>query len=377
MSDTLDDTQPRPLTPFGGDLKDLKLTIQPEDEDAPPPRGSCLVTGLIGALMLVVALAIVGLSAAAGWTAGQREANTNATATRSGQINEQLQHIPSDIADGNLSMLDIRIRWLATQTPGVPGVSDLMGTATALYESAQPTATPPATATPEATAEAAAETTSEALAVAPDASGGYDLAGILAQADSALASSQWQDAIDLLDVVIGIDRNYESNRVRTMMSQALNSYARQLYNSGQPAAANVIVSRARLFGPLADGIEYENMAAELYLTARAAVGTGSPAAINALQRLINLGPGRYYTEAQDLLYNFYVTSGDAYMAQGNSCMAVGQYDSAIGVFSSGVANGKRSAAASACANATPTPDPNIVIPSDGQVAPVGVVPPGQ
>ncbi|MEP7290133.1 MAG: hypothetical protein ABI835_00065 [Chloroflexota bacterium] len=374
MTYTLDDTQPR--APFGDEPLDLKPTILPDDENPPPrSRGGCLLNGLIIGLFVLVALAIVGLSAAAGWTSGQREANVHATATRAGQINEQLQHVPSDIVDGNLAMLDIRLRWLATQTPGIPGVSDLMATATALYQTAQPTATLPVTPTPEATLEAAA---TDAVAIAPDSSGGYDLAQILAQAESAMASSQWQDAIDLLDVVIGIDSTYETNRVRTFMSQSLNSYARELYNAMQPAAANLIVSRARDFGPLAEGIEYENMAAELYLTARAGGGVGSPAAINALQRLLNLGPGRYYAEAQTLLYNSYVNSGDAYMVQGDSCSAVGQYQNAINLQSSGSANGKRAAAQTACDNATPTPDPNIALPPDGQVAPVGqVVPPGQ
>jgi hypothetical protein len=348
---------------------DLQPTLSPDEE--PPRRGSCLLNGIIIALLGVISLTIVGLSAAAGWTAGQREANTHATATRSSEISEQLRRIASDVAGGNVSMVDIRIRWLATQTPGIPGINDLMVTATALYQNSLPTPTIPPTATPEATEESTE--TVDSFAITPEASGSYDIPSILAQAESAIASSQWQDAVDLLDVVISLDPNYESNRVRSLMSQALNSQARALYNANQPAAANVIVSRARLFGPLADGIEYENMAAQLYLTARSAVGTGSPAAINALQQLLNLGPGRYYTEAQELLYNFYVTSGDAYMAQGDSCSAVGQYQSAMNVFSSGVANGKRSAAESACANATPTPDPNLVIPSDGSVAPVGEV----
>ncbi|MFN8563450.1 MAG: hypothetical protein U0703_17950 [Anaerolineae bacterium] len=115
------------------------------------------------------------------------------------------------------------------------------------------------------------------------------------------------------------------------------------------------------------------MAAELYLTARSAVGTGSPRAASALQELLNLGPGRYYDEAQNMLYDLYVTRGDAYFAQGDTCSAVGQYQNAMNMRSGGVANGKFAAAQSACANATPTTDPNIVIPSDGGVAPIGVV----
>jgi hypothetical protein len=139
----------------------------------------------------------------------------------------------------------------------------------------------------------------------------------------------------------------------------------------------VVVERARQFGPLADGLEYESMAASLYLTAKSAVGTGSPVAINALQQVIGLGPGRYYQEAQTMLYGFYVTRGDTFVAQGDNCSAATQYQSAMNVQSSGVANGKYASAQNACVNAPPTTDPNIIIPSDGSVAPVGVVaPPG-
>jgi hypothetical protein len=157
------------------------------------------------------------------------------------------------------------------------------------------------------------------------------------------------------------------------MSQALNSYARELYNANKPAEANLMVSRAEEFGSLAEGLSYERMAASLYLNARSAVGTGSARAMSDLQALLALGPGRYYDEAQQLLYNLYVTRGDAYMAQGDSCSAAFQYQNATGLFASGAANGKLSAARAACANATPTPDPNIALPPDQGVAPVGVV----
>ncbi|MFN8449694.1 MAG: hypothetical protein U0521_14180 [Anaerolineae bacterium] len=367
MSYSLDDTQPG--SPFKDDPVNLKPTINPED-DTPARGGSCLLTAVIGGLLLFVAVLIVALSAAAGWTAGQREASTNATVTQQAAISEQLERIPAEIASGNLAMLDVRLRWLATQTPGVPGIADFSMTATALYQSSLPTATPEFTPTPEATAQ---PEETEALVIPAETSGGYDLAGILDQAEAAIASSQWEEASSLLDVILAADPNFETANVRRLMSQALNSYARQLYNAAKPAEANAVVTRAREFGPLADGLEYENMAAELYLTARSAVGTGSPRAASALQELLNLGPGRYYDEAQNMLYDLYVTRGDAYFAQGDTCSAVGQYQNAMNMRSGGVANGKFAAAQSACANATPTTDPNIVIPSDGGVAPIGVV----
>ncbi len=365
MSYSIDDTQPK--TPFQGDPINLKPTIRPDDE--PAPRGGCLLNVLVIGMMGVVALAIVLLAGAAGWTSGQRLANTNATATQNASINEQLAHLPDDVNASNLVLLDARLRWLATQTPGIPGVGDWMQTATALYLNAQPTATPQATATPEAVEPEA----TEQIVITEESNGGYDLAGILGQAQTSMASGQWQDAINLLDVILGADPTYETTTVRGLMSQALNSYARELYNANRPAEANAIVARARDYGALADGLEYESMAANLYLTARAAVGTGSPLAASDLQKLLDLGPGRYYQEAQQLLYSVYVTQGDAYVAQGDSCSAAYQYQRAMNVLSSGTANGKYAAAQNACANATPTVDPNLVIQPDQPIAPVGVV----
>ena len=367
MSYSIDDTQPR--SPFEGDPINLKPTLQPDDEGG-PRGGSCLLNVVIGGMVLLVAVAIVALAGAAGWTSGQREANTHATATQNSAINDQLQRIPSDVESGNTVLLDARVRWLATQTPGVPGVGDFVMTATALYLKTLPTATPQVTATPEAPTEAQA---TEDIALTQESSGGYDLAKILNQAESAVASSQWPDAIDLLDVILGADPNFESAHVNQLMSQALNSYARELYNANQPAEANLIVTRARGFGPLADGLDYENMAADLYLTAKSAVGTGSPLAISDLQQVLNLGPGRYYQDAQKLLYSMYISRGDNYVAQGDNCSAAGSYQSAMSVLSSGSANGKYAAAQNACVNAPPTTDPNLVIPSDGSVAPVGQV----
>src|SRR5664279_3348058 len=127
MSYSIDDTQPG--APFQGDPLNLRPTLHPED-DRPARGGSCLLNVLIVGMLLAVALAIVALSGAAGWTAGQREANANATATQNSAINDQLQHIPGDIACGNVVLFDVRMGWLATQTPGVPGMGDLFVTAT-------------------------------------------------------------------------------------------------------------------------------------------------------------------------------------------------------------------------------------------------------
>ncbi len=369
MSSFTPDTQPR--SPFKGEPINLTPDLRP-DEERGGRGGSCLLTGLIVGMLLFVAVVIVALAAAAGWTSGQREASVGATATQNAAIGEQLQHIPDDVSSGNVVLLDARIRWLATQTPGVPGVGDLVMTATALYLNTLPTATPIASPTPAATEAATAA--QDNIAITPESSGGYDLASLLAQAQTAMASSQWENAIELLDVIMGTDATFQTQTVRGLMSQALNSYAKELYNNNQPAQANTIVDRAEEFGPLAEGLAYERYAAELFLTARAGVGTGNPRAISALQELINQGSGgRYYSQALQLLYTAYVAQGDATYGQGDACSAAMQYQRAVNLLPSGAANGKLVTAQNACANATPTTDPNLVLSPEPGVAPVGQV----
>ena len=371
---SVEDTQPR--SPFQDNPDLLKPTIDPEADGGRGGSG-CGVMGLIGAILLVFGVAIVALAGAAGWTAGQREANTLAANTRQAQINEQLQRIPGDVADGNTVLLDTRIRWLATQTPGVNGLAELVQTATAVYLNTLPTATPTPSPTAEAeTATVEAQATEE-LALTPSSGGGYDLASLYQQAQTAMASSQWQNAISALDVILGIDPTYESASVRRMMSQSLQNRAMELYNANQPAAANLLVNRAEEFGQIDSSLDFERYAAELYLTARNAVGTGNQTVFRALRELINMGAGgRYYNEAQQLLYNQYVLLGDAYAAQGDYCGAAAQYQSAMSVFASGAANGKYDNAQNICLNSTPTLDPNFML-TPGAVAPVGVVtPPG-
>src|SRR5690606_18519743 len=87
-----DDTQPRfpkVVPPETGGF------IDPE----PPQRGGpgCFIYAMVGTFLLGLSIVIVALASFAGWTSGQRTAQTNATATQSAAIEEQLNRIPADI----------------------------------------------------------------------------------------------------------------------------------------------------------------------------------------------------------------------------------------------------------------------------------------
>jgi hypothetical protein len=373
---SLDDTQPNaPAAPPAGDYDYNAPLIDPYESESSGGPG-CLVWGLLGAGGLVFAVFIVLLAAYAGWTSGQREANGNATATRSADISEQMGRIPGDLNNGNLQLADIRIRYLMTMTPGVSGLPELAGTATQVYIDRLPTATPTPTAT-----ELPVEVTDDAPQIEITAAGGqYDLAALLQEAQTAVNTSQYEDAWELLDVIMAVDDTYERQKVRELLTVALNGQARGLFNSNNPASGIIWATRADELGVLQGDNQFELQAAILWQNARAAVGLNPSQAIPAIQRVLDLGQGRYYDQALTLMYQAYVAYGDALVNDPNAgyCPAVPQYESALRVQTGGPAADKLNNARSMCAQATPTPTPTPEggVP-EGEQPPEGAPPAGQ
>lgn len=369
-----------PNSPFDDRPISAAREILPDDDietgapyaefDEPAAGPGCGMQTIVLLLLLAFALAIVALAGAAGWTTGQREANVYATATRSAAIAEQLAYIPGDISSGNTVLLDTRIRFLATLTPGVPGLAEIAATATALYNAVQPTLTPAVppelelTPTPEMTA-------TEAPLPATTTAGGYDLPALLQEAQGYFNTARYGDAGELLDVISAIDPQYEAATVRALLTDSLNAQARAYYQASQPAAGNQIVSRIEALGlPLGEGLAYERDVALIYLNAKSSIGVNFPRAISALQTLIGFGQGRYYAEATQLLLQQLIAYGDALAFDPNAgpCAAVPIYQQALNVSGSAEASAKLNTARTLCEAQPLTPDPALGEPG----APLGV-----
>ncbi len=345
-------------------------------------RGGCGMSALILGGFALLGLLIVALATAAGYTTGQREAAGYATATQASVITDQINRIPQDVAARNMALLGARLQFLATLTPGIPEVQTFSLTATALADELRATPTPTLTPTLAASATTAAPTaaTPETQATLPPESA-FDTSALLAQAETAVDSGQWADAIALLDAIGGIDPDFQTATVRNLLLRALNSYAAQLYNSyapgnpGRLAEAIVLTDRAEQIGTLADGLAFERNAAQLYLDARRAIGLDPFTAIRAYERLYNQGgQGRYFAEAQQELFNQYVALGDAQVQINEHCPAVGYYQSALNYLSSGGVSAKLRTSTDLCAVATPVPLPGTnLAPLDlTPIAPIGV-----
>ncbi len=369
------DTQPiRRVTPPQPEAMLTPDLIPDEGYDDAPRGMGCRSLFLISVLLGLFGLAIVGLSAGAGWTNGQRSARSTAAATAQLGNQAQADAVSNDIAAGNLGLADTRIRYLATHVPNLPQLPGLLQTGTAIYVLLQPTATHTPTATPTPTLTPDGSTTEPTVDATPTLSDPYNLTERLNRAQSEVSLGGWQNAIDELDIILAIDPNYEAVTVRNLMSRALNEQALVLYRTGSLAEAIYLTDRAEEFGTLKDGLNYERYVATLYLSARSKVGTSDyTGALAALSEIYNLAPNYNNGEISQMLFRTYVSYGDG-LTYSAPCFAVEQYNAALRIFNNGEALNKRVTAETWCAQGTPTPEGFIaptVDPFAPTTAPIG------
>jgi hypothetical protein len=373
-----DDTQPS---------LPVRVPVEAEQYDLleaePPTRGpGCLTYGLLGVGILVFAVLIIALSAFAGWTSGQRVAQANGTATQSAAINEQLNRIAADVSNGNTVLLEARLKYLATLTPGVAEVETIGLTATALYERKLPTATP----LPSPTVNAAPTATETLAAALSEGTAQFDFPALLQDAETDISLRDYPRAIETLDLIMAADSTYETNRVRTLMLQSLTEQARLLFVG--PDAANLaealqLYDRIQSFSDVGDvtQLNYEAYIASLYVDAINATGIDYNVTVQRLLEIYNQVPN--YRDVTSRLVSAYIGYGDAWVAQAQPCAAVGQYQNALNIVNDPSVSGKMNAAQTACvqsgtltAIAPPPGTPGTVIAPVG-VAPVGAtLPPG-
>ena len=355
----LDDTQP--IKP---------IMVMPDDEPRSGGPG-CLVIGLVGLMVIGFAGLIIALAGFAGWTSGQRIAQTNATATTNAVISDQMNRIPADINSKNLVLLKARLDYLTTLTPAVPGVMEFAQTATAL---SIPTATPSPTTTQPATAEATESAT--ALPLVPRGSATPDLTALFQQAQAAVSTSDWDGAINTLDAVMGYDDKFQTNSVRALMFEALTKKALTLYRGGDTsrlAEANQLTDRASQYGNIETSeANYESIIASQYIDAVNAIGVDYNLAIRKLTALYSQAPS--YRDVGQKLISQYIGYGDALVAGAQPCSAVPQYESALSLRADATVSAKRDAAQTACT--TQATQGTSGTPLPGGIAPVGVAPVG-
>ncbi|MFW5748824.1 MAG: hypothetical protein ACOCYT_04340 [Chloroflexota bacterium] len=436
-----DPTPPRRQTPEFGESLELPADYEPgrvmpggrpPDVEGPAGPGCVLwaVVLLIGGLLAVM---IVVLAGAAGWTEGQRIAERNTQATLADFAGRQLSAIETNVTNLNSVQLATRIAFLATRTPGVPQVPALYETATAVNANAtatqvsaidaQLTAIPQAVAagdsaqveqrlgflatqTPGVAEVAAFQATATALAgqpvvvdapvtdavtqsddtPAPPAAasptpGTLDPAALLADAQRQLEFGELEEAIDTLDLIIRLDPDFQRSTVETLLHEALVQRARALYNvdlSNSPRQTGTLAEAVRLTNlaeqyDTIESIAYERDIATLYLNAISAVEAGNHGvAINRLNAIMPFQTQYKGVNLNRLLFNELVAYGDAFFQfDRNYCQAAAQYEAALTLFSDARVQGQLQAAQDFCAQGQQAPG-GTPAPGETAVAPIGV-----
>lgn len=375
MNYSLDDTQPNPAVSMP------HMVTMDDDEGGGP---GCVVWGLVGVFMLAGSLFVVLMAGLAGWNDGYRVAIGNATATSAQEILTQCNLIPNDLAQNAFGLAQVRVNSLMQSPQGVECVATLAPQMTAVYSSAMQTLTPAATATLEPTAPPALvvdAAPSPDAPPAPTSSSGFDLGGLLAEAQADVNAGEFLRAIDTLDAISAVDPTFQKSQVDQLLFRALTSEAtRQFRGGGNLAQAIALTSRAEAYGDVGE-LNYERFIAELWLQAQAYSGVNYPRAIQLLNRIVFEQRLPNYRNAQQQLVNQYIAYGDALALGGDPCNAVQQFDQAVRISNSQTANTKRANAQAACTAIqtaptldpfAPTPDPAANGGSSGSgTAPIG------
>lgn len=394
-----DDTKPRVI------VSNYYGSVPPPDDtdsDDPMPEGDvrgpgCLIWAIMIPLILLLGVIIVVMAGAAGWTEGQKVANTDATATQAEFINETLRRIPTDVFLQNDYNFQLRLNALAQMTPAVPQVPELQITATALIQqqviNMQLTQLPQdfinndrarieqrlaylnqfmpnspellayqATATayinlftPTATLAVVQAQPSPTPQAVPtlNSTGGFDLPALLATARQQIDFGQLAEAYNTLDIIIRVDENYERDSVRGLMNLVLTRQANPLYASLDTLAEAIrLTDLAEDYGDIGE-LNYERLIAGLYLNVVSASGSGNHGiAIRRIQDILQYQSTYKGINLTELLFNEYVAYGDALVAGYQACQAVSQYQQALSLFYNASADSKRSIAQAQCTAST-------------------------
>ncbi|MCY3781259.1 MAG: hypothetical protein OXG78_13180 [Chloroflexi bacterium] len=344
---------------------------------------SCLLWALVAFFCLLAALAVVVIAAYAGWTSGVGTARAKATDAADAELQGQCDLLEQNLADGNLDLARSRIDWLRRLMPVPSCLLTLAPTATAAHLQAQPSATsiPPKTAVPIMTETVPAQVgelpTSE---VSTEVLWDYDLDALLAEAVADHAARNYSAAIQTLEAIVSIDEDFQRERVRRMLLDALTAQALTLYRSFKLSEAIVLTERAEVYGDIGE-LNYERYIADTFLIGQRSKATNPAEAVRRFSEIVyqhnpNYMNGQVQSELQDALRYF----ADALLLQGDACQAHEQYAAALALqpsyslVSRGLLTTKQQEAAQTCGALNPAAAGQAGATSAGTPLPLGVRP---
>lgn len=309
-----------------------RTDIFPEDDHYDGDSGpGCLVWGIMGLIGIIFAIAIVAVVTLAGFNEGISIGKTTAIALTNQYMQVECSQLPTDIAMNRVEIVQQRYtKW--QESGGIPACAvSFVPQATQIYLQSLATDTPMPTFTPIATATEIPQATPMPSATS---NGGYDLGQLFTEAQTYLNQENYEEAIRTLEAIQAIDSNYQSDKVNSLLFNALFQWAKIQYRSedGSLAEGIYLTNRAEQFGDISNTeLNFERSVAQLYLDAQAFEDINYSQAISLLSQVIQLSTNypRGTGQARQELLTQYIHYGDALLQGADPCNAVQQYNSAL------------------------------------------------
>lgn len=308
----------------------------PTDPQARPPTRWLLGLGLFAVLALVL-----GLAAWRGYAAGQAQQRANALATQTADLQTQYTLGLANLADGNYALAIARFEYILKTDAAYPGAAEKLAEARAALN-ITPTAPPAATPT------------------LPPTTG--DPQALLALAEQALASENWDGVITYLANLNTLDPNYEAVKVDQLLHQAFRQRGVARIQGDEMGLGITDLDQAEAYAPLdAEAADFRRWA-KLYLAAQSYWGVNWEQTTLILQELHLLAP--YFKDTTPKLYQATLKYAAQLAASGDVCAAALQYVAAQALFVDPEAANAQATAQANCL-LTPTPDPALSATPEG------------
>lgn len=288
--------------------------------------------GLSFALLLLL---VIGVSAWAGYQAGEVHRAAQAQAAEAAELEAQFQRGVADLAAARFRLAASRFQYILERRPDYPGAAERLAEAQrALQLTVVPTPVP-----------------TEPL----PASDTQDPAEILALAQELIEKGNWDEALFELALVRALAPAHEPLTVDGLIYTALRARGIARIQGDVMEAGITDLDHAARFRPLDEQTRSYRAWARLYLAARSFYGLDWPRAIGILQDLYLLAPN--FKDTSALLYAGTVSFATQLAAAGDACRAAEYYAAAQQLHNEPAIAEALILAQTNCA-LTPTPDPN-------------------
>lgn len=304
--------------------------------------------GLVFALLLLL---VIGISAWAGYQAGQAQRIARAQAAEAAELEDQFQRGVADLAAARFRLAASRFQYILERRPDYPGAAERLAEAQrALQVTAVPTPVP-----------------TEPLPVVET----QDPAEILALAQQLTEKGNWDGALFELALVRALAPEYEPLTVDGLIYAALRARGIARIQRDVMEAGITDLDHAARFRPLDEQARSYRAWARLYLAARSFYGLDWPRAIGILRDLYLLAPN--FKDTSALLYDGIVSFAAQLDAAGDACQAAEYYAAALELRNEPAIAEALTLAQTNCA-LTPTPDPNAPTPDPNAPSPEATTP---